>query len=61
MKKWNVTCKNAVEFQTMINLWKLEDQYTIFFLLALWPEEPREIHFFEKSLKHVDLDFQNTN
>ena len=27
---------------------KLEDQYTKLFNLALWPEEPPEIHFFEK-------------
>ena len=58
MEKWNVTCKNAVEIQIMINLWKLEDQYTIIFLLALWPEEPWEIHFFEKSFEHVGLDFR---
>ena len=58
MKKWNSACKNAVEIQIMINLWKLEDQYTIIFLLALFPEEPREIHFFEKSVEHVGLDFQ---
>ena len=58
MKKLNSACKNAVEIQIMINLWKLEDQYTIIFLLALFPEEPWEIHFFEKSFEHVDLDFQ---
>ena len=53
----NFTCKNAVEIQIMINLWKLEDQYTIIFLLALFPEEPWEIHFFEKSLEHVGRIF----
>ena len=57
MKKWNVTCKNAVESHFMINLWKLEDQYRIIFHLAVWPEEPREIHFFEKSLEHVGRIF----
>ena len=57
MKKWNSACKNAVEIQIMINLWKLEDQYTIIFLLALFPEEPWEIHFFEKSFEHVGLNF----
>ena len=41
----------------MINIWKFEDQYTIIFHLALWPEEPREIHLFEKSFEHIDLDF----
>ena len=58
MKKLNSACKNAVEIQIMINLWKLEDQYTIIFLLALFPEEPREIHFFEKSLEHVGFNFR---
>ena len=29
---------------------ELEDQYAIIFSLALWPEEPYEIDFYEKSL-----------
>ena len=26
---------------------ELEDQYVIIFGLALWPEEPHEVHFFK--------------
>ena len=58
MKKWNLNGKNAVESHLLMKILKLEDQYTIIFLLALWPEEPWEIHVFEKSVEHVDLDFQ---
>ena len=28
---------------------KLEDQYAIIFGLALWPQEPCEVHFFKNS------------
>ncbi len=41
--KMHQHCKNPVKTS------KLEDQYAIIFGLALWPEEPREIHFFKKS------------
>ena len=58
MKKWNLTWKNVVESHFLMKIWKLEDQYTIIFLLALFPEEPREIHFFEKSLEHVGFNFR---
>ena len=57
VKKWNVTCTNAVKLHFLMNIWKLEDQYTIIFLLAVFPEEPWEIHFFEKSLEHVGRIF----
>ena len=29
---------------------KLEDRYTKLLVLALWPEEPYEVHFFEKKM-----------
>ena len=51
MKKWDVTCKNAVEFHCMINLRKLEAQSKIIFHLALWPEEPWEIHVVLKEFR----------
>ena len=36
---------------------KVEDQHTIIFHRSVWPEGPREIHFFEKSFEHAGLDF----
>ena len=32
-----------------VKTFKLEDQYAVILGLAVWPEEPREIHFFKKS------------
>ena len=49
MKNLNVTCKNAVAFYLLINIWKLYDQYRIIFHLEL---------FVEKSFEHVGLDFR---
>ena len=40
---------------------KLEDQYVVIFGLALWPEEPHEVHFFQKNVfsqKMVVVKFQ---
>ena len=37
-------CQNTVKTS------ELEDQYAIMFALALWPEEPYEINFYEQSL-----------
>ena len=36
--------------QISVKTSELEDSYTIIFGLALWPEEPYEIDFYEKSL-----------
>ena len=38
---------------------ELEDQYAIIFSLALWPEEPHEIHFFKKTGFHKKCSFEN--
>ena len=35
--------------QNSVKTSELEDQYAIIFGLALWPQEPREIHFFKKT------------
>ena len=35
-------CQNPVKTS------KLEDQYAIIFGLALWPQEPCEVHFFKR-------------
>ena len=58
MKKLSFTYKNAVEIQITINLWKLEDQYTIIVLLALFPEEPWEIHFSKRVSNMSILNFK---
>ena len=47
--------------QISMKTFELEDQYAIIFGLALWPEEPHEIHFFKKkwfSQKVVVRKFQ---
>ena len=36
-------CQNSVKTS------ELEDQYAIIFGLALWPQEPHEVHFFKNS------------
>ena len=36
--------------QIPLKTFELEDQYAIIFGLALWAEEPHEIHFFKKKL-----------
>ena len=35
--------------QKKVKTFELEDQYAIVFGLALWPQEPHEIHFFKKN------------
>ena len=35
--------------QKSVKTSELEDQYAIIFSLALWPQEPHEIHFFKKT------------
>ena len=35
--------------QKSVKISKLEDQYGIIFSLALWAEEPPEVHFFKKT------------
>ena len=35
---------------------ELEDQYAIIFILALWPEEPNEIDFYEKSSVSLNIN-----
>ena len=41
--KIDQNCQNPVKTS------KLEDQYAIIFGLALWPQEPCEVHFFKRS------------
>ena len=47
-KNWNFDGNFQSKSQFLVKTSKLEDQYTKLFNLALWPEEPPEIHFFEK-------------
>ena len=35
--------------QKSVKTFELEDQYAIMFSLALWAEEPPEVHFFKNS------------
>ena len=45
--------------QISVKTSKLEDQYAIIFGLALWPQEPREIHFFKKTGFHKKWSSEN--
>ena len=47
-QKWQgIDVKMHQNRQKSIKTSELEDQYAIIFGLALWPEEPHEIHFFK--------------
>ena len=48
----------AEKTQLVMKISNVENQYEIIFHRSVWPEEPREIQFFEKSFEHVDLDFR---
>ena len=48
-KMQGIDVKMNQKRQKTIKTSELEDQDAIIFSLALWPEEPREIVFFEKS------------
>ena len=45
--------------QISMKTFELEDQYAIIFSLALWPQEPHEIHFFKKTGFHKKCSFEN--
>ena len=45
--------------QISVKASELEDQYAIIFSLALWPQEPHEIHFFKKTGFHKKCSFEN--
>ena len=49
-QKWQgIDVKMHQNRQKSVKTSELEDQYAIIFSLALWPEEPPEIHFFKKT------------
>ena len=41
--------------QKSVKTSELEDQYAVIFSLAVWPEEPHEVHFFQKELVSTKL------
>ena len=45
--------------QVSVKTFELEDQYAIIFSLALWPEEPPEMHFFKKTGFRKKCSFEN--
>ena len=50
LEKWQgIDVKMYQNCQTSVKTSELEDQYAVIFGLALWPEEPHEIHFFKKT------------
>ena len=50
LEKWQGLDANMYQNrQQPVQASESEDQYVAFFSLALWPEEPREVHFFRKS------------
>ena len=50
LEKWQgFDVKMHQNRQISVKTFELEDQYAIIFSLALWPQEPHEIHFFKKT------------
>ena len=47
--------------QKTVKAFELEDQYAVISGLALWPEEPREINFFQKSWCSQKISSRNDN
>ena len=49
LKKLNLIGKTRWNRKVLVKSWWVEDQYRIIFYVALWPERPQGIDFFEKS------------
>ena len=59
-EKWQgFYVKMHQEGKNTVKTSELEDQYVIIFGLALWPQEPHEIHFFKKTGFHKKYSFEN--
>ena len=60
LEKWQgFDVKIHQNAQNPVKTFELEDQYAIIFSLALWPQEPHEIHFFKKTGFHKKCSFEN--
>ena len=46
-------------YKSSVKTSKLEDQYVIIFSLALWLQEPHEVHFFKKTGFHKKWSSEN--